>query len=88
MPLMRSPRPSPAQHIDSELSPEAAQARELRGRAARMYERARGYCLRALAVRHPGIADLLIREPVKAAGFLASTAREDVAALFWSGVGR
>jgi hypothetical protein len=60
-----------------------ASAAELRGRAVRMYERARGYCLRAIELRHPGFAAAL-RQNAKTA--LAQTTRADVPALFWMGV--
>src|SRR6266545_4899012 len=36
--------------------PASASTRELKARAAAMYDRARGYCLRALEVRHRGFA--------------------------------
>jgi hypothetical protein len=60
-----------------------ASAAELRGRAARMYERARGYCLRVLELRHPGFAAALNRNTQAALG---QTVRSDVPALFWMGV--
>jgi hypothetical protein len=70
--------------VDSEnLEPgRAAEARELRGRAARMYDRARGYCLRALDVRVPGIASAL---PTGRTEALGRTEKADVSALFWLG---
>jgi len=72
--------------VDGEMiaSKDAASARELRQRAAKMYGRARGYCLRAIDVRHPGLGDLLLRDPKKALPALESTAKADVPALFWA----
>ena len=58
-------------------------ARELRARGAAMYDRARGYCLRALDTRHPGTGRGLERD-VKTA--LASTTIADVPALYWTAV--
>jgi hypothetical protein len=41
-------------HVEAEVrAADAAAAKELRTRAARMYERARGYCVHGLTVRHP-----------------------------------
>ena len=57
--------------------------RELRGRATAMYDRARGYCLRALELRHRGFSQLLPKDPRAAA---ATATREDVPALYWTGV--
>jgi TRAP transporter TatT component family protein len=58
-------------------------ARELRARGAAMYDRARGYCLRALDTRHPGTGRGLERD-VKTA--LASATIADVPALYWTAV--
>jgi predicted anti-sigma-YlaC factor YlaD len=57
-------------------------AQELRDRARRMYLRARGYCLRHLALKHRGLDARLVSDP-KAA--VAAATREDVAALYWTG---
>jgi len=72
-------------HIDAEIAQISDQdlAAELRGRAMRMYERARDYCVRALEARHRGFRDQLGREPQTA---LALAEASDVAALFWLGV--
>lgn len=74
-------------HVDSEVlapaDPRAAQA--ARERAAAMYGRARGYCLRALGTRHPRLAAALANDVKSALPLVASTAREDVAPLFWTG---
>lgn len=53
----------------------------LRERAFKLYVRARGYGLRALALRHKGIADSLSLSPERAATTL--TAR-DLAPLYWT----
>ena len=58
-----------------------ARATELHERAFRLYRRARGYGLRALALRHPGIADSLALAPDRAAARLE---RRDLAALYWT----
>src|SRR4029450_9709856 len=63
--------------------PSSAGAKELRARGAAMYERARGYCLRALDVSHPGASSGL-RGDGKAV--LASMSAADVPALYWNGV--
>jgi hypothetical protein len=74
-------------HLDSEIAAprDAAQADALRARGARMYERARGYCLRLLEADHPGIgAALRGSAPAMIAG-VARTSKADVPALFWAG---
>ena len=48
-----------------------------------MYDRARGYCLRALDVRHPGAAKALQGD---SKAVLASMSKPDVPALYWIGV--
>lgn len=68
--------------VDGELAqPGSAEARQLRQRAARMYDRARGYCLRGLDVAVPGAGSALAsgkREPI------ASTRVEHVPLLYWT----
>jgi len=59
----------------------SAGAREYRSRGVAMYGRARGYCFRALEVRHPGIRDRLLRDPKIA---VASLTGDDVPALYWA----
>lgn len=54
----------------------------LHARAYKLYLRARGYGLRALALRHRGIADSLRQSPEHAAGVLT---KRDLAALYWTG---
>jgi predicted anti-sigma-YlaC factor YlaD len=72
-------------HIDAEqiapLNPEGA--RDLRSRARRMYERARGYCLRELERRHPGVRTSLSTDAISA---VVAMTKEDVPALYWTGV--
>ena len=70
-------------HVESVLkasSPDLAQ--ELRGRASKMYQRARGYCLTGLALRHPAITEqTLAADP---AGTLRAATAEDVPWLYWT----
>jgi hypothetical protein len=63
--------------------PGSAAARELRGRGAAMYDRARGYCVRALAVRHAAVQRGLQGD---AHAVLASMTAADVPALYWTAV--
>jgi predicted anti-sigma-YlaC factor YlaD len=49
-------------------------------RARKMYLRARGYAMRALEVRHPGIGKRLLEEPVAA---VAELRAEDVPVMYW-----
>jgi hypothetical protein len=66
--------------VDSEMSaPDPARA--LRSRGAAMYARARGYCVRALEVRHAGAGEALQGDPT---GELASMTAADVPALYWT----
>ncbi len=60
----------------------ATAARELRDRASRMYQRARGYCLRGIAVRHARITQEAI---VRDAAVLDVTTVQDVPFLYWTG---
>ena len=60
---------------------DTARASHLRGRARRLYLRARGYGLRGLEVKHPGFEQKL-RADAKAAA--ASTTKADVPLLFWT----
>jgi hypothetical protein len=63
--------------------PGSAAAKELKARGAAMYDRARGYCVRALDLRHPGVGRGL---QSNAREGLASMTREDVPALYWTAV--
>lgn len=56
-------------------------AADLRDRAARMYDRARGYCMRGLEARAPGIQQQLTQDAKKA---LARLTRADVPLLYWT----
>jgi hypothetical protein len=63
--------------------PSSQTAKDLRARGTAMYERARGYCVRALEVRHPGAAKALQAD---SKSLLASMSGPDVPALYWTGV--
>jgi hypothetical protein len=63
--------------------PASGATRELKARAAAMYDRARGYCLRELDVRHRGFSQAIQKDPK---GTLATMTRADVPALYWTGV--
>ncbi|HET7218374.1 MAG TPA: TRAP transporter TatT component family protein [Vicinamibacterales bacterium] len=71
--------------LDSEIAEVSAPATavELKSRAARMYERARGYCLREIETRHRGFRTELAKDGKVA---LARVKAVDVPALFWLGV--
>jgi hypothetical protein len=70
-------------HVESALQRgNATAARELRDRAVRMYQRARGYCLRGLAGSHPRITQQsIVGDPA----VLNVTAARDVPLLYWTG---
>ncbi len=57
------------------------EAKALRARALPLYLRARGYCLRAMEVRFPGIGDRLLAD---AATALMKAERQDVPLLYWT----
>jgi len=52
----------------------------LNQRALKLYLRAKGYCLRAMEVRFPGIGQKLLTDPVAA---LAKAEKKDVPLLYW-----
>lgn len=52
----------------------------LNQRALKLYLRAKGYCLRAMEVRFPGIEQKLLTDPAPA---LAKTEKKDVPLLYW-----
>jgi len=52
----------------------------LNQRALKLYLRAKGYCLRAMEVRFPGIGQKLLTDPVPA---LAKAEKKDVPLLYW-----
>jgi len=70
-------------HIEGELrASDAAASAELKSRAARMYQRARGYCLRGLALAHPRVTlESLGNDPNAA---LRETTVADVPWLYWT----
>lgn len=53
----------------------------LHARALRMYLRARGYCLRAMEIRFPGIGPKLLSDPAAA---IAKARKADVPVLYWT----
>ena len=57
------------------------EVKRLNERALKLYLRARGYCLRAMEVRFPGIGPKLLSDPVKA---LAAAKKADVPLLYWT----
>jgi predicted anti-sigma-YlaC factor YlaD len=69
------------QDADEMEDKDLAAAEEMRGRARRLYLRARNYGLRGLAVRHPGFERALRAEP-KQAVRLATV--KDVPLLYWT----
>jgi hypothetical protein len=70
-------------HVESEVrAADAAVAADLRSRAGRMYQRARGYCLHGLEVRHPAMTlKALAADPAAA---LKTATVEDVPWLYWT----
>ena len=70
-------------HVEAEVrAADLTAANELRTRAAKMYQRARGYCLHGLQVRHPALtAQALAADP---AGVLKVTTAEDIPWLYWA----
>ena len=70
-------------HVEAEVrAADAAAAKDLKARAGKMYQRARGYCLRGIEVRHPGLtAAALAADPVAA---LRPTGIADVPWLYWT----
>ena len=70
-------------HVESELrAQDVSAAADLKGRASRMYQRARGYCLHGLEVRRPGLTLQAIRKDPDSA--LKRTTVEDVPWLYWT----
>jgi hypothetical protein len=68
---------------DLAADPSSSAARELRARAAAMYERARTYCLRGLEQRHPGVRQALQRDANAA---LSSLTKADVPDIYWTAI--
>ena len=70
-------------HVEAELkAQDAAAAQELKARASKMYQRARGYCLHGLEVRYPGLTLKAIGDDPAAA--LQRTTVQDVPLLYWT----
>lgn len=69
-------------HVEAEVRAQDAVAAELKSRAAKMYQRARGYCLRGLEVRRPGLTLKALADDPQAA--LKGTTIEDVPWLYWT----
>lgn len=57
------------------------EAKALRDRALKLYLRGRGYCMRAMEVRFPGITQRLMADPVAA---LKKAEPKDVEMLYWT----
>jgi predicted anti-sigma-YlaC factor YlaD len=53
----------------------------LNARALKLYLRAKGYCMRAMELRFPGIGQKLLTDPVPA---LAKAEKKDVPLLYWT----
>jgi hypothetical protein len=70
-------------HVESELkAQDVSAAADLKSRASRMYQRARGYCLHGLEVRRPGLTlQTMTKDPD---GALKRTTVEDVPWLYWT----
>ena len=70
-------------HVESELKAgDRAAANDLKSRATKMYQRARGYCLQGLQLRHRGLSvETLGADPESA---LKATTAEDVPWLYWT----
>src|SRR6266851_1071771 len=70
-------------HVEAEIkASDAVAAKDLKARAAKMYERARGYCLHGLQVAHPGLTlQALTADPGAA---LKPATVEDVPWLYWT----
>ena len=70
-------------HVEAEVrAQDAAAANDLRARAVKMYERARGYCLRGLNIRQPRLTlAALAKDPN---GALTNSIAADVPWLYWT----
>jgi hypothetical protein len=70
-------------HVEAEVkAADAAASQELKTRATKMYQRARGYCLHGLEVRHPGLTLTAITADPPAA--VQRTTVQDVPWLYWT----
>ena len=73
-------------HVESELKvSDVTASLELKSRAARMYARARGYCLRGLNLRHPHHALTEANLVTNSEIALKEMTKEDVPWLYWIG---
>jgi hypothetical protein len=71
-------------HVESELrAGEPALAHDLKTRAEKMYQRARGYCFHGLQLRHPALTLAALQKDPP--GALAAATKEDVPLLYWTG---
>jgi hypothetical protein len=72
-------------HVEAEVkAADATVASDLRTRAGKMYQRARGYCLHALEVKHPGLTKTSLASDPAAA--LKPADVSDVPLLYWAAV--
>jgi hypothetical protein len=70
-------------HVEAEIrAADAAAANDLRTRAGKMYQRARGYCLRGLQIRHPELTPQALAADPAAALQIATV--KDVPWLYWT----
>jgi len=70
-------------HVESAIkAADAAAAQDLRARASKMYQRARGYCLTGLQIRHPAMTLESLTSDVT--GSLRAATAEDVPWLYWT----
>jgi TRAP transporter T-component len=70
-------------HVEAEVkAADAAAANDLRTRAGKMYQRARGYCLRGLQLHHPALTTQALAADPGAA--LKETTLKDVPWLYWT----
>lgn len=73
-------------HVESELkAADVTASLELKSRAAKMYARARGYCLRGVNLRHPGHALTEANLVTNSEAVLRGMTKEDVPWLYWAG---
>lgn len=72
-------------HVESELkAADVTASQELKARAAKMYARARGYCLRGVNVRHQGHALTEANLVTNSEIVLKDMTKEDVPWLYWT----
>lgn len=70
-------------HVESQVrAADASAASDLRTRADKMYQRARGYCLRGLQLRHPSLTATALSADARLA--LKATTAADVPLLYWT----